>query len=140
MKSYTASIPIYRKVPPCFVDFITNFPLDSNCSVKYERHYMIFKSNRIDASRIEIRIPEDSLRDPISNEFDSKNFQKFMTKFNMMSSLVFNNFDTSDRSIILELIEDSENFPDSYHVLKATFQTQDEKLISIMDNLFNVLG
>ena len=140
MKSYTASIPIYRKVPSCFMNFITNFPLDSNCSVKYERHYMIFKSDRIDSSRIKIRIPEEALRNPISNEFDWKNFQKFMTKFNMMSSLVFNNFDTSNKNIILELIEDSEIFPDSYYVLKATFQTQDEKLMSIMDSLFNVLG
>lgn len=140
MRSYTASIPIYRKISSYFDNFITNFPNDSYYSVRYEKKYLIFQSKRMKSEKNEIRIPECFFRNPVSNEFDFENFQKFMTKFNMMSSLVFNNFDTSDKSINLELIQDIENFPNSVYVLRVIFQTQDEKLISIMDSLFNVLG
>ena len=58
-----------------------------------------------------------------------------MTSFNMMSSLK-----ESNKSFLLKLENQTDDYLGVKAFLTATFKTSDEKLIAIMDNLSQMLG
>lgn len=143
MEPYKFYLPLYEEPSGHFKAFINDFLQNQSyvAQLTVERlNFLPFATKNVEYKAAKASLPAKAFKHPNQRMPKRIEISKFATKFNILSSLYSVPQNKRKCKFYLELIENTEMFPNSRRILQITFFTDDLNIRKTIDNHLELIG